>query len=192
MINLNDSSHDAKSVAIFNDGQAGIAENVTLDRIEPKQDPTSNQPDWKMFFKDEAGHELSLGLYALDNTNQWYEKNFKKQTTLLKHFGHAFIDPAFTFPQYANEKAMLDGVMGLIRDAINHTVKYRVYTNYGYAIKPSNFLSLRSYAPCVEPMTVPAEETRLKASKIEMLTRLQADETSAPAATAPTNVDADW
>jgi hypothetical protein len=195
MINLNDNSFDAKEVSIFNGGKAGLVENVTLDRIIPKGvEDKENAPDFKIFFKDESGKDLSFGMYVVDTDREYGEKNFKKQATLLKHFAHAFVSPTYSFPPYDTTAAMLSGVLGTIRDSINHSVKYRIYTNYGTTMKVSNFIGLRSWPACVELMTVPLADTKLKASTIEVLERATADESSTngtPAAAA-TPVSTDW
>lgn len=194
MINLNEKEFDAKTVSIFNEGNAGLVENVTLLKIEPK-DPNGNAkaPDFKIFFKDEAGNELSFGMYAVDMTREYGQQQLKKQAILLKHFAHTFISKSYEFPIFETPEAMLSGVLRAIKDVIDITKKYRVFTNYGTTMKQSNFINLRNFAPCVEPMTVALEDTRLKASTIEVLQRAQADEISGAVTTnTTTTVQADW
>ena len=56
MINLNDSSFDAsEGSAIFNNGNAGVAENVTMSIVKRKADDKPNSPEYKVVFTDENG-----------------------------------------------------------------------------------------------------------------------------------------
>jgi hypothetical protein len=53
MYNLNDSNFDAKQgVAIFNDGKAGLVDNVSVSVYKKKPEDKENAPDYKLVFKD--------------------------------------------------------------------------------------------------------------------------------------------
>lgn len=200
MIDLNDESFDQKesSVIIFNEGIPGIVENVTYSVSKRKPEEKSDAPDYKITFKDTKGGSVDLSIwYAKEKLTGDYPVSevdaIKKQGKLLKHLIHAVYGKDFAFPSFSTKEEMLNNCMKLLMEGSKSGNKYRVFTNYGKPKNPSKYLSMRSWVPCMEPMTVPLEETRLEASNIENMVRLEADKPSKVAsADSLLNTDDDW
>ncbi|HAY89269.1 MAG TPA: hypothetical protein DCY51_07495 [Bacteroidetes bacterium] len=171
--NLNDDSYDAKDVAIFNDGEAGKALNVEISKIE-KKTTDGNQPDWKIYFKDSSGNEISHGLYYVDTTREYGEKKWISQGKLLKHLVHQVMGADAKLPEFDTTEEGLDKVMSKLAKSIDG-VKLNVWCNYGTENKSSEYLRIRSFAPMMEPAATAEEDSKLKRSKIEVMSRITAD-----------------
>jgi hypothetical protein len=196
--NLNDASFDAKEgVAIFNDGVAGIVENVTLSVSKKTAEDKENAPDYKLTFTDSSG--------ATCNTSFWYvkeatayatvEEQIKKQGTILKHIIHAIYGADYQIPVNATTaQQLLDQSMKIIREGLASGLKFRMFANYGSTQSIKKYIQPRSWVPFLEPMTVAIENTRLEVGKIDAMVRLEADNvgaTSGAQGTAVANTD-DW
>jgi len=174
MINLNDSSYDGgSSVKIFNDGKSGIANNVIGSKIESKQD-NSNGPDYKLFFKDNSGAEVNIAFWYLDSNKDTFAKDLEKQGKALKHLAHCYLNSDYQFPAFNSPKEMLDGIIKAISPKFT-TILVRLYCTYGSTIAPKKYLQVRSYVPFIENMIVPLGDTKLRASQIDQMTRLEED-----------------
>jgi hypothetical protein len=187
MFNLNDASFDAKTVAIFNNGEAGLVRNVKLSKIEPKTDANSNGPDYKIFFQDGAGNEMNMGLWYLDQSKDTFAKDLEKQGKTLKHLVHCFCGENFSIPAFNSTKELLDGCLNLIQSKAG-SMMVRLYCTYGTTQYPKKYLQVRGYVPFIEPESVPVSETRLKPSNIDQLTRIEEDAPSAGSYTADSDV----
>jgi hypothetical protein len=181
--NLNDASFDAKEgVAIFNDGVAGIVENVTLSVSKKTAEDKENAPDYKLTFTDSSG--------ATCNTSFWYvkeatayatvEEQIKKQGTILKHIIHAIYGADYQIPVNATTaQQLLDQSMKIIREGLASGLKFRMFANYGSTQSIKKYIQPRSWVPFLEPMTVAIENTRLEVGKIDAMVRLEADNVGA-------------
>ena len=179
MINLNDASFDAaEGKAIFNNGDAGVAENISMTVEKRKADDKPNSPDYKLTFTDANGGTC--------NTSFWYVKKdtdyakipeqIQKQGKALKHVIHAIYGDGYQFPTGFNSaKELLDGCMQLIRTGLATGLKFRVFANYGSTQGVKKYIQPRSWVPFVEPMTVALADTRLKAGNIDAMARIQED-----------------
>lgn len=195
-INLNDDSFNQKesSVVILNEGVPGIVEDVTYSVSKKKADDKPNAPEFKVTFKDAKGGSVDMSFWVAEATSyNTEEEAVKKQGTLLKHLIHAVYGSDYSFPSFANKTDMLNGCMKLLMEGSKSGNKYRIFTNYGTTGKPSKYLGIRGWVPCVEPMTVALADTRLKAGNIENMVRLEADKPTAPAsADSLLDTDDDW
>jgi hypothetical protein len=191
---LNDSSYDAKDVVIFNDGEPGIAEDLSVKVIKATAEEkaeNSNSPDYKVLFTDKNGGQINLGY--------WYPKEDESDDNVirflkrLKHLAHCFLGADAQLPK-GNPRQILDGVMKAIKDIAAKT-PVRIYTNYGTNGYEKKYLTVRSFVPFIEPMSVKIEDTRLRASNIENMIRPTADETSGGGSSTGTSAqtkDEDW
>lgn len=187
MINLNDSSFNGGSnIKIFNDGNAGIANNVIGTKIESKQD-ASNGPDYKLFFKDNNGGEVNIAFWYLDTNKETFAKDLEKQGKALKHLAHCYLNSDYQFPAFGSPKEMLDGIIRAISSKFT-TVLVRLYCTYGSTLAPKKYLQVRSYVPFIENMIVPLGDTKLRASQIDQMTRLEEDKPAAVASAASSDV----
>jgi hypothetical protein len=100
-INLNDDDYNAsEGVAIFNDGKAGIVENLTVSLEKKKPEDKDNSPDYKISFTDEGGATCNYPLWYVEKKTDWnsVEELVKKQGKVLKHLAHAILGQDFKFP----------------------------------------------------------------------------------------------
>ena len=177
-INLNDSSFDAKEGSvIFNNGVAGVAENVVLTVVKRKPEDKDRAPEYKLVFTDANGGSCNTSFWYVDAPTAYatVEDQIKKQGTVLKHVIHAIYGSNFQLPSFNSAKEMLDGCMKIIRDGLASAGKFRVFANYGSTQSVKNYIQPRSWVPFVENMSVPAAETRLKAGNIDAMQRIERD-----------------
>ena len=198
MINLNDSAFDAKAgVAIFNDGKAGIVENVIASENKKKAEDKQGSPEYKLTFTDEAGATCNSSFWYVEQATAYatVEELIKKQGTILKHILHAIYGADYQLPNFQSAKEMLDGCMKLIREGAAAGHKFRMFANYGSTQSVKNYIQPRSWVPFMEAMSVPAAESRLKVSNIDAMARLDKDNvtTSSPSASSEAaTVGDDW
>jgi hypothetical protein len=202
MINLNDNSFDAKEgKAIFNDGEAGVVNNVTLSVKKKTPEDKEKAPDFKLTFTSENGASTDMGFYyatqdtTFTNGNTLtLEDQIKKQGTILKHVIHAIYGADFQLPTFTSGTDMLNGCMKLIREGVASGLKFRAFANFGSTQAVKKYVQIRSWVPFIEPMSVSITETRLTAGKIDAMVGLEADNvgtTSSAQGTAVANTD-DW
>jgi hypothetical protein len=188
MINLNDASFDAKEgVAIFNEGKAGIAENVTLTVNKRKPEDKDTSPEYKLTFTDANGGACNTSFWYVEKDTEYstVAEQIQKQGKVLKHVIHAIYGGSYAFPNFNSARELLDGCMKIIRDGLASGVKFRVFANYGTTSSVKKYIQPRSWVPFLEPMTVSIAETRLKRGDLDAMDRVQEDSfvtpTSGPA-----------
>lgn len=195
MINLNDASFDAKEgAAIFNDGKAGIAENVTLSISKKKPEDKEGSPDYKLTFTDEAGGSCNSSFWYVEKATEYstIDEQVSKQGKVMKHVIHAIYGNTYQFPNFNSAREMLDGCMKIIRDGLAQGPKFRVFANYGTTSSVKNYIQPRSWVPFIEPMSVALADTRLKPGNLDAMAKLQADNVAAPvASSAAASTDGD-
>lgn len=178
MINLNDSAFDAKQgAAIFNDGVAGVVEDVTLSVTKRKPEDKENSPEYKLTFTDSKGGACNTSFWYVDKATQYQtvEDQVKKQGTALKHVVHAIYGSDYQLPSFNTAKEMLDGCMKLIREGLAAGLKFRIFANYGSTQSVKSYIQPRSWVPFMEPMSVSISETRLKPGNIDAMARVEKD-----------------
>jgi hypothetical protein len=192
MINLNDASFDGKEGAvIFNDGKAGVVENVALAVSKKKPEEKEGSPDYKLTFSDANGGTCNASYWYVTADTQYatISEQIQKQGKILKHVLHAIYGPGYEIPQFQSATQMLDGCMKLIREGLASGLKFRIFANYGSTQSVKNYIQPRSWVPFVEPMTVDIASTRLKAGNIDAMARLQQDSLVAPGVNGVANAD---
>jgi len=198
MFNLNDSAFDAKEgAAIFNNGKAGIAENITVSISKKKPEDKPNSPDYKVTFTDENGGSCNTSFWYIDKATEYasVEEQAQKQGKVLKHIIHAIYGPNYQFTSgFDSTRALLDGCMKIIRDGLASGPKFRVFANYGSTQSVKQYIQPRSWVPFMEPMSVDISETRLKVGNIDAMDRIEKDDfSSTPAASGNTlTAGDDW
>jgi hypothetical protein len=194
MINLNDASFDAsESKAIFNDGNAGIAENVALSVSKKKPEDKEGSPDYKLVFTDENGGSCNSSYWYVEKATEYssIEEQVTKQGKVMKHLIHAIYGQTYQFPNFTSSREMLDGCMKIIRDGLASGPKFRIFTNYGTTSSVKNYIQPRSWVPFIEPMAVSLADTRLKPGNLDAMARLQADTVTASSAASAPSIDGD-
>ena len=72
MYNLNDNGFDAKQGAvIFNNGVAGLVEDVKMSVYKKKPEDKENAPDYKVTFTDNNGGECSTSYWYVTKDTQY-------------------------------------------------------------------------------------------------------------------------
>jgi len=179
MINLNDASFDAaEGKAIFNGGNAGVAENVMMTVEKKKADDKPNSPDYKLSFTDANSGTCNTSFWYVEKATDYstVAELIQKQGKVLKHVIHAIYGDAYQFPTGFNSaKELLDGCMQLIRTGLGTGLKFRVFANYGSTQGIKDYIQPRSWVPFLEPMSVAIADTRLKAGNIDAMARIQKD-----------------
>ena len=178
MIDLNNEEYDGGgNVAIFNGGNAGIANDVVLTIEKKKADAKEASPDYKLAFTDASGAVCNTAIWYVTADTQYanIEAQIKRQGKILKHVAHAVLGDSFSFPQYNTAQEMLDGIMKLVREGLPKAGKFRIFANYGTKEYCKKFIQPRSWVPFMESMTVAEADTRLKAGDLDAMVRLQED-----------------
>ena len=181
MINLNDNAFDAKQgAAIFNNGVAGVVENITVAVNKRKPEDKENSPEYKLSFADSKGATCNTSFWYVDKATQYQtvEDQIKKQGTVLKHVIHAIYGGDYQLPTFNSPKEMLDGCMKIVRDGLVSGTKFRIFANYGSTQSIKSYIQPRSWVPFIESMDVDILETRLKAGNIDAMNRVEKDNVS--------------
>jgi hypothetical protein len=181
MINLNDNAFDAKQgTAIFNNGVAGVVENITVAVNKRKPEDKENSPEYKLSFADSKGATCNTSFWYVDKATQYQtvEDQIKKQGTVLKHVIHAIYGGDYQLPTFNSPKEMLDGCMKIVRDGLASGTKFRIFANYGSTQSIKSYIQPRSWVPFIESMDVDILETRLKAGNIDAMNRVEKDNVS--------------
>lgn len=193
-INLNDDSYNAKEgVAIFNGGNAGVAENVTLTIEKRKADEKDTAPEYKVVFTDESGASCNIPFWYITEDTKYdtVDQQIIKKGKVFKHLIHAMYGPDYTIPNFKNAKELLDGIMKLLREGSASAGKFRVFVNYGTKEHSKKFIQPRSWVPFMESMNISTTDTRLVPGDLDCMVRIQEDTVSSSAASM-TGADDDW
>lgn len=191
MINLNDEKYNANDISVFNNGVAGIVENVTIVVEKKTADDKENAPDYKLVCTDETGASCNMGIYY-PSASQYNteEKAVEKMAKGLKHLITVFnLQPN----SYPDGKSMLDGVMNMLRTEVKGK-KVRMIATYGNTTNPKGFIQPRglNWVPWIESMDVPLSESILKVGVNDNLVRLTADATSGGNGSPSTSEEDGW
>jgi len=184
MINLNDESFDqvGGNSKIFNNGLAGITEDVTVSLSKRKPDEKETLPDYKVIFTDTSGATVNTSFYYIKEATQYktVDQQIISQGKVLKHLIHAVVGKDAKFPSFNSPKEMLDGCMKLLREGVSAAPgnKFRIFTNYGTTGSPKKYLQPRSWVPFIEHMDVPGADSRLSVGDLDQMARLAPDEKS--------------
>lgn len=198
MINLNDKKEFGGQSAIFNDGKAGLVENVEISIAKKTSADHDQAPDYNLIVKDDLG-EIKQGYYykpSGDRSKEEVENIQKLTTNRMLDVARAVVGQDYEFPNTDTYPAAMDMLAGLIRDNAKDK-KFKVFTTYGTTNYPKAFMELRFFN-CI----LPQESGRtLTASPRDMMTPLRPDApagnsdnwaTSGTAPTAPGDSDDDW
>jgi len=194
MINLNDESYDSKpGKQIFNNGVAGVVENVTVSIEKKKPEDKEKAPEYKVNFTDADGGVVNLSFWYVTEATKWktVDEQIKAQAKSMKHLLHAMLGKETSLPSFSTPKEMLDGCMKMVHEASKAGTKFRVYANYGNTENPAQYIQMRSWVPFMQAMS--DTEELLKKSSIENLIKITPDgATSTGTATSAAAVVDDW
>lgn len=179
MYNLNDDGFNAKQgVTIFNDGNAGLVNDVKMSVYKKTKEDKENAPDYKVTFTDSNGGEVSSSYWYATKDTQYstIEEQARKQGKSMKHIIHAVYGASFEIPFIAKSpKELLDMSMKCIKDGLSSSPsKFRIFATYGTLNSVKNYIQPRSWVPFVESMDTSEDATRLKlAPTIDAMARVE-------------------
>ena len=167
MLDLNNAEDfGVKEVKIFNNGDGGIAKNVSL-RVDKKPEgDTSNQPDYKLYAVDANG-EVNEGFYYSDDA----EKFKRYQSQKLINLARGVMGNDYKFENFASPMEALDKIMLLVKQN-SVDKKYNVVVCYGTVRRPDRFLKFKSFNKFAQDVEFKQE---LKVEKNDQLTQVQPD-----------------
>lgn len=173
-INLNDSQYDLKTIKIFNGGDAGVVNGVSMKVEKRKATDADNMPAYKLILTDANGGEINKGYFGVtDKTSEAAAKFF---VTEMKHLVHLVGKelPA-TVESYDQ---LLNTAMRTVFDNIGDKT-FNVFVSYGTKDKPNKYLQIASAFSIVSSTEKPYFNPKAQMTKIEP-TNVSSD-TSAPA-----------
>jgi len=150
-INLNNSGEFIKDLSIFNDGVAGVVENVAV-RIEKKAmaDADDKKPMYKVIAKDDKG-EVNEGYYYQEADSKAFNKY---QAQRLINLARGVFGEDVKFEKFSTPKEALDGVMKMVAPALANK-GFRVAVTYGTTKRKESFLGFKNFGSFIQPMSVP-------------------------------------
>lgn len=154
-INLNNSEEFVREIKIFNNGRAGIVENVRV-RIEKKNNAKADDksPHYKLIAKDELG-EINEGFYYQVPDEKGELNGFTKyQAQRLIMLARGVLGENVQFPLFNTPTETLDGVMKMVAPELSKGF-FRVAACYGTTKKKAQYLGFKSFGHFIQPMSVP-------------------------------------
>ncbi len=184
--NLNDNSLLANG--IFNNGNAGKAENVSVSVKRKGPEDPANGPAVKFLFTDATGGTIDDGYFRFELDHARSDADNQKTARMrfgrLLSIANCLVPQGFQYPDTSNmtPTQIEDVLLNTIEHHASPEKKMNIFVNYGRKANPSRFLRVRTF-DFVEPAGTPAEKSRLKPKNDDNMEQLQAD---APA-NQPTN-----
>ncbi len=178
-------------IAIFNNGEAGRVLGVTV-AVKKKgvdyQDEGKNKPDYQVTYTDASGASTNEGFYYLNekthnSTYGTFEKAVEKQWNKLANIVLAANeDPTLNSPK--DSKEVLDQIAAITRKAVEGK-SFNVFANYGTKQNPKKYLQVRSWVPFIESADTEESSTKLKASNLDQIERIEAPQASEGGSSSP-------
>jgi len=149
-VDLNKSEDFVKEIKIFNDGNAGIVDNVRM-TIEPKAlDAGEKRPNYRLVATDSKGSSINEGFYYQEPDAKAFT-DYQAQRLIM--LARGVLGKDVKFPVWNTPKEVLDGVMRMVNPALNKP--FRVAACYGTNKNPSQYLGFKNFGSFIEPMTEP-------------------------------------
>jgi len=145
MFDLNGEEFKSQSTLIFNNGEAGKVENVSIS-VE-KKDPAGpdNAPEYKVIFTDDAGATINMGIYY-PTPNEMYDE--AKNASLAKlnvgrvlSIAKAVVGNDYVFPAVGSPKEAVDALMRITAQNAEDA-RVNIFATYGTVGKPKSYLGV--------------------------------------------------
>jgi len=150
-IDFNESSEYVKEFKIFNNGVAGIVENVRV-RVEKKSpEDSEKKPAYRLIIQDDKG-EINEGFYYYKSADENGFKNYQAQKLILLAKGALGED--VKFPAFSTPVEALDQIMIMVAKGSKNKL-YRAVATYGTTKRPDAFLGLKSFGSFIQDMSLP-------------------------------------
>jgi len=159
-VNFNDSSEYIKEFTVFNNGEAGVVDNIEARITKRGADEKAEAPAYRLIFSDDLG-EVNEGFFYFEKPDDPGFKSF--QAGKLINLARGVLGEDIKFPEYAGPKEALDGVMKLVAPALSGR-KFRGVVTYGTTRNPQRYLRIKSFGRFIEPMSNGESQLKLEAS----------------------------
>lgn len=137
--NLNGEEFKSQSVVIFNNGEAGKVENVSIKVEKRKVDEPDNAPDFKVIFTDDNGASVNLGIYYPNE--QSTEGQTKMTVGKCLAIARAVLGNEYIFPEVKSTKEAVDVCMSLTAKA-HEGARVNIFVTYGTVGAPKKYLGV--------------------------------------------------
>ena len=164
-IDLNKSEDYVKEFKIFNDGRAGIIDNVRI-TIERKvsTDSDDKKPNYKVIATDAKGASINEGFYYQEPESKGFT-GYQAQRLIM--LARGVLGNSVVFPVFNTPREVLDGVMKMVAPALNKP--FRVATCYGTKKNPDQYIGFKAFGSFIQPM---AEENTLEFNNSDNLIKV--------------------
>ena len=137
--NLNGDEFKSQSVVIFNNGEAGKVENVSIKIEKRKVDEPDNAPDFKVIFTDHNNASVNLGIYYPNE--QSTEGQTKMTVGKCLAIARSVLGDDYVFPEVKSTKEAVDACMSLTAKA-QEGAKVNVFVTYGTNGAPKKYIGV--------------------------------------------------
>jgi len=137
--NLNGDEFKSQSVVIFNNGEAGKVENVSIKIEKRKVDEPDNAPDFKVIFTDNSNASVNLGIYYPNE--QSTEGQTKMTVGKCLAIARSVLGDEYVFPEVKSTKEAVDACMSLTAKA-QENAKVNVFVTYGTLGAPKKYIGV--------------------------------------------------
>jgi len=152
-VDLNKSEEFVKEFKIFNDGKAGVVDNVKISIEKKAPGSDDKKPTYKVVATDLSGGSINEGFYYQEPDSAAFTKYQAQRLIML---ARGVLGDAVIFPVWNTPVEVLDGVMKMVAPALNKP--FRVAACYGTTKNPSQYLGFRNFGSFIQPM---ADENKL-------------------------------
>jgi hypothetical protein len=185
---LDDEKYDSKggNVNIFNNGKAGIAEDIVITLKRKTPEDKENAPNYKLTFTDSTDAFCEMPFWYVEKATDYktIEQQEDAQGKAMKHILNAIYgEDKRPKVEATTAKEFLDGCMKAINEGLKAGGKFRVFANYGTPSSVKKYIQIRSWVPFMEPMGVAIADTRLKAGDFDAMARVEETSMTATAST---------
>lgn len=181
-VDLNKSEEFVKEFKIFNDGKAGVVENVKISIEKKAPGSDDKKPDYKLVATDSTGATINEGFYYQEPDSAGFTKYQAQRLIML---ARAVLGEEIKFPIWNTPTEVLDGVMKMVAPALNRP--FRVAACYGTTKNPSQYIGFRNFGSFIQSM---AEVNKLSFTSSDNMVKVTpqptASETLIPKSTSGT------
>lgn len=163
-VDLNKSEDFVKEFKIFNDGKAGVVENVKVSIERKALDADVKKPMYKVIATDSTGASINEGFYYQEPDSKAFT-GYQAQRLIM--LARGVLGKDVQFPIWNTPTEVLDGVMKMVAPALNKP--FRVAACYGTTKNPDQYLGFKSFGSFIQPM---AEANSLSFTSSDNMTKV--------------------
>lgn len=181
MLDLNGGEYKSQTVAIFNNGEAGKVENVSITVDKKTVEDADNAPDFKVTFSNATGN-INMGIYF--PTEQSTPSQTKLTVGKAVAIVRAVMGEDFVFPDVSTPTEAVDMCMKLVKKNSDGAL-VNILTTYGTVGAPKGFLGVYKNFDFIEKAGTTPSKLKLaknpnKPQFDDLTERILADAPSAP------------